>query len=497
MKRRTRNFFAIAILTLALVLCFTVTALADDINPLQSTGIWLTGQLEPNERASYDMTLAKSGTVSYEFTCTEECAGIIIAPKDGSRPGMMSDTYIHEGETVEKTRELNAGEYTVTIINDSTSRKSSSYGYRIDVTYSKETYSMDNNEIAHASGTLSFDKEIIGHHAFNDDFDIYRVVLNKSGRVNARVIPSPATTGIIVMDGQGNTIPTYVSETEDSEGFTYGIDLAPGTYYFKFTKGSIGKYQVVHQYEYTDVGEYKFTLSFQNAKEKYTYSNNSIAEVMDKTAVPLDKTIKGQLASNDEYDYYKLIIPKTGDYRITINEDSNFFSHGHPFSFNSLMKDDGTIIRADLENTDNANPPQVTYYYRGLKKGTYYMQFFEDEYYSKKTGPYSFIAKPAPVSIYTPDAGKKSFTARWEKGTGNGYQIQYALNKKMTKSKKTVFTTAKPKKGSTTVTKTFNKLKAKKTYYVRIRSYVNYKVNGKTKKAYSDWSDIQKVKTKK
>ena len=104
----------------------------------------------------------------------------------------------------------------------------------------------------------------------------------------------------------------------------------------------------------------------------------------------------------------------------------------------------------------------MTYFYKGLKKGTYYLQFFEDEYYSVKSGPYSFVVKPAPVTVYTNvEAGKKSFTVKWQAGTGHGYQIQYALNKKFTKSKKSAYSTSKPN-NSNSVSKKIKKLKAKK-----------------------------------
>lgn len=41
------------------------------------------------------------------------------------------------------------------------------------------------------------------------------------------------------------------------------------------------------------------------------------------------------------------------------------------------------------------------------------------------------------------------------------------------------------------------KLKAKKKYYVRIRTYKTVKLNGKTQKLYSGWSKAKKVTTKK
>ena len=43
---------------------------------------------------------------------------------------------------------------------------------------------------------------------------------------------------------------------------------------------------------------------------------------------------------------------------------------------------------------------------------------------------------------------------------------------------------------------TIKKLKSKKTYYVRVRTYKTTKVNGKTTKVYSSWSKVKTVKTK-
>ncbi len=69
----------------------------------------------------------------------------------------------------------------------------------------------------------------------------------------------------------------------------------------------------------------------------------------------------------------------------------------------------------------------------------------------------------------------------------DGYQIQYATNKKFTESNKTV--TVKGKKNTT---KTLKNLKSNQTYYVRVRTYKV--VNGK--KMYSNWSSAYSVKTK-
>ncbi len=88
---------------------------------------------------------------------------------------------------------------------------------------------------------------------------------------------------------------------------------------------------------------------------------------------------------------------------------------------------------------------------------------------------------------------KKSFKATWKKVKGvSGYQIQYSTSKKFTK-KTTKSVTIKKNK---TTSKRIKKLKAKKKYYVRIRTYKNVKLNGKTVKVYSTWSKAKTVKTK-
>ena len=98
------------------------------------------------------------------------------------------------------------------------------------------------------------------------------------------------------------------------------------------------------------------------------------------------------------------------------------------------------------------------------------------------------VAKPKSVNPKTVKAAKKAVSVEWKKVSGvSGYEIQLATDKKFKKNKKTV-TVKKQKTTKTTV----KKLKAKKKYYVRVRTYKI--VNGK--KVYSSWSKVKSVKTK-
>jgi len=87
----------------------------------------------------------------------------------------------------------------------------------------------------------------------------------------------------------------------------------------------------------------------------------------------------------------------------------------------------------------------------------------------------------------------RAVTVKWKRQTAkvlsshiSGYQVQLATNKKFTKNRKTVTV-----KGYKTAAKKIGKLKGRKRYYVRIRTYKVLK----GKKYYSAWSGIRSIVT--
>lgn len=122
--------------------------------------------------------------------------------------------------------------------------------------------------------------------------------------------------------------------------------------------------------------------------------------------------------------------------------------------------------------------------------GTYEVKitFKGSKYSGSKT--LSYTINPKSTKLSKVSAKKKGFEAKWKKQSTQtkGYQIQYSTDSKFKSGNKTVTVN----KNSTTK-KTISKLKAKKKYYVRIRTY---KTVGK-QKYYSDWSKGVKVTTKK
>ena len=104
-----------------------------------------------------------------------------------------------------------------------------------------------------------------------------------------------------------------------------------------------------------------------------------------------------------------------------------------------------------------------------------------------------FYINPTGTSIRKLTAGSKKLTVTYKKKTAqvSGYEIQYSTNKNFKKA-----TTVKVK-SNRTVKQTIRKLKAKKKYYVRVRTYKTVKIDGKSKKLYSTWSTAKGVTIKK
>lgn len=99
------------------------------------------------------------------------------------------------------------------------------------------------------------------------------------------------------------------------------------------------------------------------------------------------------------------------------------------------------------------------------------------------------VAKPNATSISKVTAKSKGFTVSWKKVSNvKGYEVQYSTDKNFKKGNKTVKITK-----NSTLSKSVTKLKGKKTYYVRVRTYKV--VNGKTYT--SSWSSKKAVTTKK
>ncbi len=174
--------------------------------------------------------------------------------------------------------------------------------------------------------------------------------------------------------------------------------------------------------------------------------------------------------------------------RTVINSPKIIYLSATSFVYNGKPQVPAVIVKDAKGNVISSANYTVRPAYGSTNVGTYSCQIdFKGNYFGSEERSYTIY--PAGTSLSKLTKQKKGFTAKWKTNTSqvSGYQIQYATNSKFTGAK------TKTVKKNKTSKLTIKKLKAKKKYYVRIRTYTN--VDGI--KYVSAWSKAKKVTTKK
>ena len=197
------------------------------------------------------------------------------------------------------------------------------------------------------------------------------------------------------------------------------------------------------------------------------------------------RLVSPQVCKNCDDEYEKTaVIPKIKTVKLSKTA----------YTYNGKVQRPGVVVK---DRTGKALKGGVDYnvsYPKGMKNvGKYTVKVtFKENYSGSKSMTYSINPKGTGVSKVT--VAKKGFKVTWkkQKTQTTGYQVQYSTDKNFKKNNETVTIS----KNSTT-SKSVGKLKAKKKYYVRVRTYKTVKFGGKSVKLYSGWSKAKSVTTKK
>lgn len=161
------------------------------------------------------------------------------------------------------------------------------------------------------------------------------------------------------------------------------------------------------------------------------------------------------------------------------------------FTYNGKVIKPSVIVK-DSKGKKINNSNYTVAYSKGLKNvGNYKVTIKFKGNYSGTVNK-TFTIVPKSTTLTKLSSSKKKVTVKWKKQVSqtNGYQLQYSLNSNFKSAKVLNVTNNKA------TSKSISNLKSKKKYYVRIRTYKNVKVNGKSTKLYSTWSKSLNVKVK-
>lgn len=253
------------------------------------------------------------------------------------------------------------------------------------------------------------------------------------------------------------------------------------------------QYIAPHSFNYKDKNLKLYCYS-GSAAEKYAKSNQIAYKLLDLCANghKQQKTITKATTKSNGKIVTKCSVCGKNLSETAIKKVSDIRLSATSYIYDGKMKTPSISVKDSAGKMLKMNTDYTVTYAKGRKNvGNYSVTINLKGNYSgtvKKT----FTVQPKSTSISKLTPGSKKLTVKWKKQVTQttGYQIQYGTSSKF-KDAKTV-TVSKNKATS----KTILKLKARKKYYVRIRSYKTVKVNGKSAKLYSSWSKVQTGKTK-
>lgn len=246
----------------------------------------------------------------------------------------------------------------------------------------------------------------------------------------------------------------------------------------------------------------KYAKTFKLSTTTYTYNGKvktPSVTVKDSAGKTLKKNTDytvSYASGRKNVGTYKVTIKMIGKYsgtktltfKINPAKISSYKLSTTSYTYNGKVKTPSVTVKNTSGTKLTKNTHYTVTYTPGRKNvGTYKVTIKgKGNYTGTKTLTFKIIPKAASVNTLT--AGSKKLTVKLNRSLqqSTGYQIQYSTNKTFKNAKTKTITSYKT--SSTTLTG----LKAKTTYYIRVRTY---KTVGKTK-YYSNWSSYKYKKTK-
>ena len=255
------------------------------------------------------------------------------------------------------------------------------------------------------------------------------------------------------------------TEYKAIDGTTNAVKEAAG--YVGWLGGNAASYLTV-TVNAEQAGNYKMRLGYMTGATRYVY-----VSVNDGTAERKTCSSTGGYGIDSLGYMFMDVTLKAGENTIKLTNPTSDCPNIYNLGISTRTVEE---VKAELEKEDEKNNSETS----ANNKTEQPVNAAESDDNTKK----NTVGKVNKLKVKNKKKGKTVVSFKKVSGA-KGYQIQYAKNKKFTKSKKS--------KTTKKIKYTVKKLKKKKTYYFRVRAYKL--VNGVKK--YGAWSAVKKVKIKK
>lgn len=264
---------------------------------------------EAAEGNNYQFTLSESGRVALSFTGHMERVTFRLYDGNGNQLWYIN------GNRWDSSSELNSlntyfdltkGTYQFRV--EKSYDCTGGYEFQMNFTSAQESFPEElggsNNTLA-TSSIINTDTLYRGQIGLNDDGDFYQFTLPASGRAALNFTGHMEIVRVVLYDAGGNEVWDSGTSRWDSSSelnlISRNLELVKGTYRLK-----VEKY-------YDRTGNYEFRLDYTSAEESFTEeqggANNSLAT---SSVINTDTTYKGQIADNDDKDFYQFTMQNAG-----------------------------------------------------------------------------------------------------------------------------------------------------------------------------------------
>lgn len=394
-----------------------------------SIGSQYSGKLSGEEDEYYKFTIPSSGEVSIISKAQMYYIHYYIYDANGNQvweKDFFEDDTTGMSSANEKI-DLTKGTYYLVL----QSHVSGNYQFHLAFQDAGETFTETGNGTNNSMNTandISFGNTYKGQIAENDEKDFYKFIMPSSGRVKLSTNAKMDRVGYSIYDENGNSLWDDVIYKDDVTGqssFHTTFDLTKGTYYF-----------IVYK-DYAPTGTYSFKTTFEDAGESFEESGNGTNNTIDTAnTISLGKQYKGQLAKNDEKDFYKFELnsSKKLTFQMTSSQIEKIYYY--------IYDQNGKQVWYDDSYSDDASGINKVKKELNLAAGTYYLAF--ERWTDAMTGVYTFslnqytsltsanVSAGTKSYVYDGKVKKPTVTVSYKSNTlknGTDYTVTYSNNK--------------------------------------------------------------------
>ena len=255
-----------------------------------------------------------------------------------------------------------------------------SYYFDITCDYADEDGYESNNSFGSAD-YVYLDSEYKGQVAINDEKDFYYFYMDYSGRVTLQASSQANLIRYHIYDENANQVwyksPSWNSTKEQSD-ITEKIDLVSGKYYFVAERTSAYS-QCLPPY----TGTYSFKLGYSSAGESFSETqDNEDNTLYGANSISLGTTYKGQVAANDQKDFYQFNMSKAGRINISATSKTKLVRY-------YIYDSDGNQKWNKTPTWKSTKEQSVLSELVELSAGTYYYAVERTSAYTYPTAPYT------------------------------------------------------------------------------------------------------------